>query len=126
MELEKCFRPLPTHLSFTQQKAFRFVNCPGLQTPVLGPRKIKKMTQQITTGFARAGQGWGQAKGTFRKYSPFHGGTEGRKAQFQQPKQRKEPKYSILFKPSRIRLHGDGLEDHRMEQSPRSDPASAS
>lgn len=86
------------------------------------------MTQQITktTGFARVGQGWGQAKGTFRKYSPLHGGTEGRKAQFRQSKQRKESKYSILFKPSRIRLHGDRLEDHGMEQRwiwrPRSDP----
>lgn len=111
-------RPVPAHLSFTQQRALRFVNCPGLQTPVLGPGKIKNMTQQFTktTGFARAGQGWGQAKGTFRKYSPLHGGTEGREAQFQQSKQRKESKYSILFKPSRIGLHGDRLEDHRMEQ----------
>lgn len=38
------------------------------------------------------------------------------KAPFQESEQRKESKYSILFKPSTIRLHGDSLKDHRVEQ----------
>lgn len=62
-----------------------FVNCPGLQTPVLGPEKKKQKEKndtadhKDTAGFARAGQGWGQAKGTFRKCFPSPApGTEGK------------------------------------------------
>lgn len=62
-----------------------FVNCPGLQTPVLGPEKQQQKEKNDTAdhkdsaGFARAGQGWGQAKGTFRKCFPSPTpGTEGK------------------------------------------------